>query len=239
MEKMTLWSVKASSGSAALLTPDQGHSIMGCPAATLLSTGLTDEGERSELWWQESGLRGLDKDQPLSGEKTAKKRGTGKKTMIRHLAPSAFKVLTNRCALLLASVSPSALHADRSWGKSARDPVQQSPRWNRRLLIVPRLSNGDLTRFSQSKTNKTINCSLCLLSSLWWDRNVWLNPQTHLCKQIQHSSNLTGVKCHNRSLKCYKLSQEHGSVFCCSDVLLRGHQDNQGFPACVALRQYV
>lgn len=49
-KKPTLWSIKASSGSAALLTPDQGHFIMGCPAATLLSTGLTDEGECSELW---------------------------------------------------------------------------------------------------------------------------------------------------------------------------------------------
>lgn len=62
---------------------------MACPAATLLSTGLTDEGEHSELWRQESRLRGLDKDQLLSGEKTAKKRGMGgkKKTMIRHLGP--------------------------------------------------------------------------------------------------------------------------------------------------------
>lgn len=48
---------------------------MGCPAATLLSTGLNDEGEHDELWRQESRLRGLDKDQLLSGEKTAKKRG--------------------------------------------------------------------------------------------------------------------------------------------------------------------
>lgn len=34
----------------ALLTGDQGHFIMGCPAATLLSTGLSDEGECSQLW---------------------------------------------------------------------------------------------------------------------------------------------------------------------------------------------
>lgn len=59
------------------LTPDQGHFIMACPAATLLSTSLNDEGERGELWRQESRLRGLDKDQLLSGEKTAKNRGMG------------------------------------------------------------------------------------------------------------------------------------------------------------------
>lgn len=72
-ENNSLWGVKASGGTAAPLTPDQGHFIMGCPAATLLSTGLTDEGERGELRQQESRLRGLDKDQPLSGEETGKK----------------------------------------------------------------------------------------------------------------------------------------------------------------------
>lgn len=59
----------------ALLTLDQGHFIMGCPAATLLSTGLSDEGECSQLWRQESRLWKLDKDQPLSGVKTAEKEG--------------------------------------------------------------------------------------------------------------------------------------------------------------------
>lgn len=59
----------------ALLTLDQGHFIMGCPAATLLSAGLSDEAKRSQLWRQESRLRELDKDQPLSREKTAKKEG--------------------------------------------------------------------------------------------------------------------------------------------------------------------
>lgn len=69
------WGAKAFGGFTAPLTPDQGHFIMGCPAATLLSTGLNDEGEHGELWRHESRLRGLDKDQLLSGEKTAKKRG--------------------------------------------------------------------------------------------------------------------------------------------------------------------
>lgn len=63
------------SSAMALLTLDQGHFIMGCPAATLLSTGLSDEAKRSQLWRQEARLRELDKDQPLSGEKTAKKEG--------------------------------------------------------------------------------------------------------------------------------------------------------------------
>lgn len=67
------------SSSMALLTPDQGHFIMGCPAATLLSTGLSDEVERSQLWQRESRLQNLDKDQPLSGVKTAKKEGWKKK----------------------------------------------------------------------------------------------------------------------------------------------------------------
>lgn len=109
---------------------------MGCPAATLLSTGLTDEGERSELQRQESRLQGLDKDQPLSGEKTAKKRGMGEKSDDPASRPQAFQVLTNRCALLLALASPSAPHADGSRGKSARDRVWQSLRCSRRLLTV-------------------------------------------------------------------------------------------------------
>lgn len=82
----------------ALLILDQGRFIMGCPAATLLSKGLTDEGECSQLWRQESRLQELDKDQLLQSSEKSKERRM-KKNLILHMIPYAFQVLTNRSAL--------------------------------------------------------------------------------------------------------------------------------------------
>lgn len=105
---------------------DQGHFIMACPAATWLSTGMSDEGECGHLRRQESRLqRGLIKislDQECKQQRKVKKK---EKKMILHFVPSvpplptspsrSFGVLTNRPAL-----SPvSALH-------SAREPQWQS-----------------------------------------------------------------------------------------------------------------
>lgn len=129
------------SSTVALLTLVQGHFIMGCPAATMLSTGLTDEGECSQLWWQESRLRQLDKDQPLSGVKTAKKERYKKDDpAFFPPKPSKWWQIDLLCSSRL-SASRSGLHSAGSCnchakGINACDWQEQSSLYNNTLRSI-------------------------------------------------------------------------------------------------------
>lgn len=135
---------------------------MACPAATWLSTGMSDEGECGHLRRQESRLRrGLIKisfDQECKQQRKRDKKKREKK-MILHFAPyvpppptipslpsRAFRVLTNRPAL-----SPvSALHSARERQRRGTSATATS---SHRCAATPRGLSTASRLFSQVPVN--------------------------------------------------------------------------------------
>lgn len=141
----SLWGVQACSGSVASRPRDQGHFIISCPAATLLSTGLTNArggrgGGAASYGDRSQGYGCLIKISFYQERKQQRKEGWGKRRWSSILP--FFKVLTNKCALLLAWASHfhsacwQELRKKCTWWCAAVSAVQRE--------TVPRLSFSDV-----------------------------------------------------------------------------------------------